>query len=293
VFHSILVPLDGSTLAEQAVPIAASLAEHNHVPLSLAIVHPWGPDEDAPRPGSRTDREFREDEGVYLNRLMQTVASTYHIPVCEAVLDGPATGPTLVKYARERNIDLVVASTHEHGVLGHLLSTGVARQLAHGGRASVLLIKPQVGPLPISLGGFRRVLVALDGSPEAEVSLDPAAALASEEGRLILVGIVSGKGDLAEQHRADAESYFEALLERSRRYKCALEVAVLVGENPAGAIVEYGRRAGCDLIALTTRPRGSAARTLFGSTADAVLRKAAVPVLVCHADRTNGHSVLS
>jgi nucleotide-binding universal stress UspA family protein len=169
----------------------------------------------------------------------------------------------------------------------------VARKLAHEARASVLFVKPQTGPLPNSPGGFRRVLVALDGSAEAEAALHPAAALASEDGRLTLVGVVSGKGELAEQHRADAESYFETLLQRSRRYKRGRQAAVLVDENPAGAIVEYGESAGCDLIALTTRPRGSAARTLLGSTADAVLRKAAMPVLVCHAGRTDAPKILS
>lgn len=143
------------------------------------MVHPWGPAEDAPRLSSRSDRELREAEGWYLNRLMQRVAAAYRIPVCEALVDGAATGQTLEEYIRRRNIDLVVASTHYHGALGRFLSTGVTRFLAHHSRASVLFIKPQAGPLPISLVGFQRLLVALDGSSEAEVSLLPAADLAA------------------------------------------------------------------------------------------------------------------
>ena len=70
-FHSILVPLDGSTLAEQALLLAAAVAEQNKASLSLAVVHPWGPAEDAPRSGTRADHELREAEGTYLNRLTQ------------------------------------------------------------------------------------------------------------------------------------------------------------------------------------------------------------------------------
>lgn len=282
-FHSILVPLDGSTLAEQALPLAASVADQHHASLSLAIVHPWGPAEDARRPGTRADHEVREEEGTYLTRLTQVVASAYRVPVCAAVLDGAATGHTLVEYIRRRMIDLVVASTHDHGALGRFLSSGITRYLAHEARAGVLFIKPQVEPLPISLGGFQRVLIALDGSARAEAALQPAAALASRDAVLFLVGVTSGGGQTRAQHRADAMTYLEQLAPRVREYGRQVQTAVLERGNPAAAILAYAEAEGIDLIALTTRERGLAARTLFGSIADAAVHKSAVPVLVCHA----------
>jgi len=290
-FHSILVPLDGSTLAEQALPLAAAVAEQNEASLSLAVVHPWGPAEDAPRPGAHADREIREAEGTYLNRLIQEVASAYRIPVCEAVLDGSATADTLVEYTRRRKIDLVVASTHGHGVLGRWLSSGVARYLAHYARASVLFIKPQAGPLPISLGGFRRVLVAIDGGPGSEAALLPAAALAAHQKAVItLVRVIPGAGKLLEQVRAEAKSYLERLAPQLRRRGCHVQTSVLVAGRAAEAILAYAAQEGTDLIAVTTRQRGEAARALFGSVADAVIHKAAVPVLVCHAtSRSRGN----
>ena len=283
-FHSILVPLDGSTLAVQALSLAAAVAEQNRASLCLAVVHPWGQAEDAPRPGSRADHELREEEGTYLNRLMQAVASAYRIPVCEAVLDGAAMGQTLVEYARQRKIDLVVASTHDHGALGRFLSSGVARHLAHHARASVLFIKPQAGPLPISLGGFRRVLVALDGSPDSEAALLPAAALAAGGKAVItLVRVIAAAAEPLDQARAEARSYLERLVPGQRQGGCQVQTKVLLADSAADAILAYVADEGIDLIALTTRRRGPAARALFGSVADAVLRKAAVPVLVCHA----------
>jgi nucleotide-binding universal stress UspA family protein len=283
-FHSILVPLDGSPLAEQAVPIAAAVAEQNEGSLSLAVVHPWGPAEDAPRSGTRADHELREEEGTYLNRLMQAVASAYRIPVCEAVLDGSATGHTLVEYTRRRKIDLVVASTHDHGMLGRFLSSGISRYLAHQARAGVLFIKPQAGPLPICLGGFRRVLVALDGSAGAEAALLPAAALAGGEKAVItLVRVVAGSGEPLRQARAEAKSYLERLLPRQRQRRGQVQTTVLFAESAADAILAYAADEGIELIALTTRQRGRAARALFGSVADAVIHKATVPVLVCQA----------
>jgi nucleotide-binding universal stress UspA family protein len=286
--NSLLVPLDGSILAEQAVPIAAELAEELGATLSLAIVHPWGPSEDAPRPGSRGDREFREEEGAYLNRLMKSVAAAYSIPVREAVLDGNATGPALVKYADEQEIDLVVASTHQHGFWGRLNSTGVARVLAHRLHASVLFVKPQTRDPLTHVGGFSRIVIPLDGTPRAAAALRHAASLGSPQAEFMFVGVVSPHGGSAARHRADAESYFESLLPGLAGEHPRLHADVLMGDDPAEAIVDYAVRQRADLIALTTRPRGPMAATLFGSTADAILRKATVPVLVCHAD--DGHS---
>lgn len=283
-FHSILVPLDGSTLAEQALPLAAEVAEQNTASLYLAVVHPWGPAEDAPRAGTRADHKLRREEGTYLDHLMQAVASAYRIRVCEAVLDGAATGHTLVKYARRRKIDLVVASSHDHGALGRFLSSGVARHLAHHARASVLFIKPQAGPLPSSLGGFRRVLVALDGSSGSEAALLPAVALAARDKAVItLVRVIAGSGEPLEQARAEAKSYLERLLPHQRQGRYHVQTEVLLADSAADAILAYAADEGIELIALTTRRRGSAARALFGSVADAVIQKAAVPVLVCHA----------
>jgi nucleotide-binding universal stress UspA family protein len=281
--HSVLVPLDGSTLAEEALPIAAALAEQNQASLSLAVVHPWGPAEDAPRPASRADRELREAEGRYLNHLIQRLASAYRIPVCEAVLEGAATGQTLEEYIRGRSIELVVATTHNHGILGRFLSTGVARFLAHYSRASVLFIKPQAGPLPVSLGGFQRILVALDGTSDPNVSLLPVASLvAPGHGAITLLRVVAGAGESLDQAHMKAGSYLERLAAPLRQRGSPIQTAVVRSDDVAEAILAYAERQETDLIALTRRRRGWAARTAFGSVADAIIRKAAVPVLVCH-----------
>jgi len=283
-FRSILVPLDGSTLAEQALPLAAAVAEWHRSSLSLAVVHPWGAAEDAPRPGTRTDRELRESEGVYLNRLMQAVAAAYGIPVCETVLDGNS-GPRLVKLARERGTDLVVASTHGYGPIGRLKVGGVASHLAHGLGASVLFIKPQVAPVQMTAhGGFGRILVALDGSVRAEAALEPALALASKEGVVLaLARVIPAAHRQLDERRNKAGAYLGSLVRRLQGRGRRLQTAVLVENDPATAILTYAEQEAMELIALTTRERGAMSRTFFGSLADAAIHKSQVPVLVCHA----------
>jgi nucleotide-binding universal stress UspA family protein len=264
------------------LPLAASLAERNHSVLHLAVVHPWGSPEDAPRPGSRADEEVRELEGTYLNRLTQTVAATYRIPVCEAVLDGNTASGALVDYARRARADLVIASTHEHGSWWRWISSGVARQLAHRLRASVLFIKPQLGSLPTGQSGFRRILVALDGSSLAEAGLEQALALASADAVVTLVQVVSRSEPDAEQRRSAAQSYLDSLAAGAKPLGCRWEGAVLEGGKPAQALVSYAEITGMDLIVLTTRDRVPLPRAIIGTVADHVLHRSSLPVLVCH-----------
>jgi nucleotide-binding universal stress UspA family protein len=283
-FGSVLVPLDGSTLAEQALPLAAAIAERHKASLGLVVVHPFGPLEDAPRPGTRADRELREAAGVYLSRLVQAVAAAYRIPVCETVLDGNS-GPMLVEFVRERGIDLVVASTHGYGPIGRLKVGGVAGHLAHDLRSSVLFIKPQEGPVRMTAhGGFGRILVALDGSIRAESALEPAAALAAKGmAVLALAQVICPGRPRLEERRGEAGWYLALLARRLQRSGRRIQTAVLVGTDPARAILTYAEEEAMELIALTTRERGPMARTFFGSIADAALHKSHVPVLVCHA----------
>jgi nucleotide-binding universal stress UspA family protein len=169
-------------------------------------------------------------------------------------------------------------------MLGRFLSRGISRYLAHQARAGVLFIKPQAGPLPISLSGFRRVLVALDGSAGAEAALLPAAALAAGEQAVItLVRVIAASGPPLEQAQTEAQRYLERLLPYQQQRGARVETAVLRSDSAADAILAYVADGGIDLIALTTRQRGRAARALFGSVADAVIHKATVPVLVCQA----------
>lgn len=283
--HSVLVPLDGSVLAEEALPIAAALAEQNKASLSLTVVHPWGPAEDAPRPATRADRGLRQTEGLYLNELIQRLAAAYRITLCEAVLDGPSTGETLEQYIRRRNIDLVVASTHNHGILGRFLSTGVARFLARYSRSRVLFIKPQVGPMPPSPVGFKRIVVALDGTSDPEVSFQATIDLAAPDGATItLLRVVTDSEESLDRARDEARSHLDLLAVVLRQRGHPVDTAVVAGQKVVETILAYAGEQQADLIVVTARKRARLARAMHGDVADALIPKAAVPVLVCHAD---------
>jgi nucleotide-binding universal stress UspA family protein len=132
-FRSLLVPLDGSAMAEQAIVPAGDIARRLGASLALAVVHPWGATEDAPFAGTEADRELRANENRYLSEVRDRVAGTFTVPADVALLEGDAV-PALAAFAGERRVDLVVSSTH-----GRALSARCAARWRSGSPAVACL----------------------------------------------------------------------------------------------------------------------------------------------------------
>ena len=285
-FRSLLVPLDGSTMAEQALVPAGDIARRLGATLALAVVHPWGTPEDAPFAGTEADASLRASEERYLREVRERVAATFRVPAEVALLAGEPVA-ALAAFAAERRVDLVVSSTHGRGALTRALRGSVALRLAHTVACPVLLLKPQQETsAPPDPDGFVRILVPLDGSPLAETSLEPALALAASRQLLVyLVQVVSPFGtsgqDLLDRQRS-ASMYLTAIAERLERRGIRVDTRVVTRSSAEAGIVSLAARWDVDLIALTTRDRGEGARTLLGSVADGAVRNASMPVLVCH-----------
>lgn len=82
-----------------------------------------------------------------------------------------------------------------------------------------------------------------------------------------------------EARREAAEEYLRPVVLELERKGVRVHTMVRRGE-PAPEIVAGAREAGADLIAMTTHGRGGLGRLLFGSVAEAVLRRAEIPVFL-------------
>jgi nucleotide-binding universal stress UspA family protein len=144
---------------------------------------------------------------------------------------------------------------------------------------------------------FHNILVAVDGSPDADLALTEAIDLAeSERTRLTLFTAVSQPpataylaagldvGKLVEDAHAEAE----AILQRAwDRVPGDLSVSTVLSEQPIRAAlmsqIAYGVH---DLVVVGSRGRGAIRAALLGSTSHYVLHHSPVPVLIVHADRS-------
>ncbi|MGQ9925870.1 MAG: universal stress protein [Chloroflexaceae bacterium] len=295
-FRTILAPLDGSKIAEQALPTAARIARASGAALHLVYVHA----EDARDPifvnGLPViDEHFRslaaEHERVYLERAAASIGSD-DLELVTMRLSGPVVR-TLLRYARDVNAELIVLTTHGRSGFDRLWLGSVAESLARQSHAPLLLLRPSSNGSG-SPARFGHVLVPLDGSLLAEEALAPAAALAAiDHGTLTLLRIVDTLPQpislpLSERYRPDeatlareeaaASAYLQDVA--ARLTPAATRTLVAHAEQPARAIIEAAHQLAADLVALTTHGRSAVRSVAISSVADKVLRGIDLPPLL-------------
>ena len=210
-FRSLLVPLDGSEFAEEAIPLALSVANRAGAGLELLRVHElyalhaphacWSPYEPA------EDAKFRASEQAYLDLTAKRWQMAASMPVTSALADG-LIEDGILRRVRTRLPDLIVMATHGRGPLSRLFFGSVAEKLVLGGSAPILLVHRGKGPNSRPEPALKHILIPLDGSQLAESVLGPAVAIGSLMGAdctLLSVGKANSRlqtGVLLPQNRA-------------------------------------------------------------------------------------------
>jgi len=294
--RSVLVPLDASPLAEQALPLAAEIARATRARLRLVLVHqsPSPPmDELTARLATSIDLATRKAERDYLRRIAAGLRGTLGRRVAGVTLAGPVA-PTLIKYIGEIGADLVVMSTHGRGGVRRAWLGSVADQLVRSLELPVVLV-PADG-VSAFLASPAEILVALDGSPLAEGVLEPATVLARALGaRLGLLQVVTPvplladpplppslefDEDLTSLRRRQAQDYLDDLAERMRAEGLRAAASAVVGAPVAQTILDVARGEAVGMLAVATHGRGGLRRMMLGSVADKLVRGGDKPVLV-------------
>jgi len=296
-FRAVLVPVDGSPFAEQALPLAVEVARRSAAILQLARVHvpimTYGAGLEVAALDPSLDRQVQEGEQAYLKALQQRVTTEANLPVSASLLTG-GIAPAVEEQVRSTGADLVILTTHARGPVARFWLGSVADRLIRALEVPVLLVPPRA-----ETGAsheIRRILVPLDRSPLAESVLE----VAQGFGRLFgatyllyhavepLLPIVDPLGAFAqmpdpaavEATRSLAIRYLEGVASRLRDQ--GEQVATLITEEPVAArgILDQAAAEHADLIAIATHGAGGVSRMLLGSVADKVIRGSSVPVLV-------------
>lgn len=298
----ILVPLDGSSFGQQALPLALAVARRVQATIHLVKVHVPPP----VKPScyvyfdDQADTAAHEVEEGYLRDVAKTVRSVYGLATRTAVLSG-MVAPALETYVREHGISLVVMSSHGRGGLSRAWLGSVADALVRKIDVPILMVKPSALEVDDSARDrVDHVLVPLDGSPLAEQAIAQATALgALFDARYTLLQVVSPPFGLSaeamdvpvatyhaevEQLRRSALEYLDALAAPLRHQGVRMDTAVVVQSQSAPGILEEAAVLDADLIVMATHGRGGYQRVALGSVADKVLRGASVPVLMFRAD---------
>jgi nucleotide-binding universal stress UspA family protein len=304
---TILVPLDGSELAEQALPVAIALARASGAELHLVHVFvPYAARADMPgavMDNTELERTLEEQSTEYLRSVTERAASELpgHVhadpvrtrPIRSPYSESVAVVDRLRRAAARLHPDLMVLATHARGGLGRAWLGSVADALIRRVNVPTLLVHPREGS-PVPARVFSHIVVPLDGSRLAEESIPVAARLAAlGNARVTLIRVVIPQlalgqpsvilqfnVDQLEHYQREAKRYVMEVADRYRAAVPAIEAEVVMASSPPRAILEWSEQHGADLIAMSTHGRSGFRRFMLGSVADKVIRSATIPVLL-------------
>jgi nucleotide-binding universal stress UspA family protein len=152
-FREILVPLDGSELAEKALQRSVLMGSGSPVALTLLRVVTFPAPLSLPEGGAaieldgRIVRAEKEAAQSYLRGVADKLV-WWKCPVATEVLTAPSTWSGIVDYARASGFDLIAMSTHGRGGAARLLLGSVADKVVRTATVPVLLFHPERAPSP-------------------------------------------------------------------------------------------------------------------------------------------------
>ena len=306
---TILVPLDGSALAERVLTYAGLLAhtldarlhllrvvtdaQQEHVPLDNPTIRA-----EAGLPSVATDpdsdpawdalRLFAENNLAEQAALLR--AAGLHVTY-EVRVGAPAA--TIVEVAAACHACMIAMATHGYSGLTRWALGSVADAVLHTATVPVLLVRGNT-PLPKHAPALKRIIVPLDGSELARQALPPAIELADFASAEVVVvqAIVPSIEDylsaalpvaeLRDNLRAQALHEYELHVSADR--PTAVTAAILVG-HAAQAIAEEVDWRRADLIVMATHAYGGLRRLVHGSVADQLLHATTTPLLLVRGHR--------
>lgn len=285
-----LVALDGSELAEAALPHAVTVARASgDALLLLRIVTPAETSQSLFWKAT-VPAELREEweQGTFqrANMYVRDTAARLRasgVPAEAEVLPADDAAAAIVARAdRDTGVGLVIMATHGRGAARAWVLGSVAAKVLQAVTTPLLLVRAHGDTALAAEVSYRTLLVPLDGSGFAEQALAEAQLLAAATGAaLVLVSVVAGHEDaaLAEAERAHAADYLDVTAARLRGAGLEVRTQVLTGA-PAERIFDVCAAERADLIVMATHGRSGWQRLWLGSVASKVVERAGAPVLL-------------
>ena len=294
----VLVPLDGSVLAEAALPAAAATSAAFDARVTLFhVLEEWAPD--------TVHGQRHLTDPAQARAYLESVAAqpVFRGRVVEIHVHEARTGnvaDSIMAHADELGADLVVLCTHGQGGLRGLFFGSIALQALGRGRTPILLVPPPATGAPPPFA-CRTILVPLDGTAGHEPALPMASLLArSWAAGVHLVIVVPTAGTLSGHEAATAvlmpsatravldiaergaEEYVNRLAQTLRAEGLSAASRVIRGE-PAACLVDAANAVGADLVVVATHAKSAMDSFWSGSLTPKLLERIGRPTLLVRA----------
>jgi nucleotide-binding universal stress UspA family protein len=292
-FEKILLPLDGSELAEAAIPYVHDLA--GQLEAEVYLLHGCPPEHQA----------YLHMHQIYLNNmadsLRKEITENWQTPLgakveAEVIIGDPVK--VVLAYVNQKAISLVVMTTHGTSGVRARTVGNVADKVVRGVGIPSLLIRVKEGQhMAVKKGLIQRILVPLDSSDASKIAVPYAIQLAKKlKARITLFsmaqtvyaqsfdGMQAGIGVNWDNIDAGTEKYTEEYLRsvenEIKEAGVDADHSTYLGIDAAYEILEMEKKTQADLVVMATRGRSPIARWAFGSVAEKVLREGDRPILM-------------
>ncbi|MGI8688854.1 MAG: universal stress protein [Thermomicrobiales bacterium] len=302
-FQSILVPLDGSRIAAQALPYAMALAQARAADITLlgVVAPPGSRDVGMPRVARReADERTMATTTAYLRSMAATVRARGLTAAITVRHGDPAAA--IIDCAADDARTLIVMSTHGRTGWERLRLGSIAQHVLRHATVPVMLVRAQERGAAEVTGAIGEVTVTLDGSPLAEAALPVGAHLAESLAvpltllrvlpRVVYPAYEATAAvsplpieDLERAGEAATQEYLACIAARIRRPRLAVRtVWRQSGERPPEErIIDYLTAHPTPIAVMASHGRGGVLRWALGSTVEGVLTSAPCPVVIVRA----------
>lgn len=289
----LLVPLDGSELAERSLDPALSIARRSagqiillSVPIYRMVLAPGTAGLGQVLPDDSLHYEGQDHAMNYLERIKEARQGP-DLAIQTVVMEGDVAG-NIVDLAANEEVDLIVMTTHGYSGFTRWMMGSITERVLRQAPCPVLVIRCEGAPA--------HVAITLDGSLLAEEALGPGLELArlfgaratlfrvedeSELGR-IEKGMLDMASPGLSREVAQATSplhYLENIASSHRSRTLPIETVVAEG-SPARAILEFVEENQVDLLVMATHGRTGIRRWVYGSVTEKCLHNTACALLV-------------
>jgi nucleotide-binding universal stress UspA family protein len=296
-YTKMLIPLDGSQVAEQVLPYARFLAKELAIPVNLLqVIDPDGLELWVdPEHGRYIDTildDLTESSRAYLEKIAQSIPATS----VQCLVEKGKAEEVLIERAATDGDSLMVMATHGRSGMQRWLLGSVADKVLHGASNHVLLIRATEQGKTAGEAVLKTVVVPLDGSPLAEQVLPHVADLARRLGLQVVLtrayalpptmapdAYGTYTEEMINQLEADARSYLLAKVEGLKEKGIENVTAAVDLGYGAEEIIKLGRQTPDNFIAMCSHGRSGIRRWLLGSVTERVVRHSGDPVLIIRA----------
>jgi nucleotide-binding universal stress UspA family protein len=274
----ILVPLDGSRFAEQALPAAEALCKAYSARLTLmSVIQSDG-----------RNKNIELERSAYLNKVAEPLIEK-ELEVNTAIRYG-TVAKSINQLVEENGVDRVVMSSHGRSGFQRWLMGSIATRVIQLVTCPVLIIHPKEGETP-PIPHFKKLLVTLDGSEISEHVLPYVKSSSRFESVVILLTVpevpeaemygaaVEEIHNLRKQAEDEARQYLNTIAKSLEEQGLETEI-IITGSRPAQTIISVAEEENVDVIMMATHGRGGLDSLLVGSVTERVVHHTNIPIFL-------------